>query len=71
MSQSSSAIRSLIFMSYNFYSFCQRTPLHIAVKEGYEHIVKYLVEKGANVNIQDKKKVSTDILWHQVLLHGM
>jgi len=39
--------------------------LHIAVKEGYKHIVKYLVEKGANVNIQDNNKVSTDILWHQ------
>ena len=42
--------------------FCQRTPLHIAVKEGYGHTVKSLVEKGADVNMPDNKGVSTGIL---------
>ena len=59
-------------MSSHFYSFYQRTPLHIAVKEGYEHTVKSLVEKGADVNIPDNKGVSIANLCYQgklVLLH--
>ena len=49
-------------MSSIFYFFYQRTPLHIAVKEGYRRTVKSLVEKGADVNMADKKGVSTGIL---------
>ena len=33
----------------------QDTPLHIAVKKNNLELVKYLVEKGANVNAQDKQ----------------
>lgn len=28
----------------------KRTPLHLATEKGYFEIVKYLVEKGADVN---------------------
>ena len=51
--------------------------MHIAVNEGYEHTVKSLVEKGANVNIPDNKGVSIAnlaIMHDQgklVLLHGL
>ena len=34
------------------------SPLHIAARGGHNDIVKHLVEK-ANVNIQDKDRVST------------
>ena len=36
----------------------QRTPLHVAAERGCSGIVKYLVEKGAVVNIKDKSGVS-------------
>ena len=36
----------------------QRTPLHIAVREGQEYTVKSLVENGASVNSKDKDGVS-------------
>ena len=38
--------------------FCQRTPLHIAVREGQEYTVKSLVKNGAKVNSQDEDGVS-------------
>ena len=39
----------------------QRTPLHIAVRQTHVHTVRYLIEKGADINITDKKGVSTYI----------
>ena len=38
--------------------FTQRTPLHIAVREGKGYTVKSLVEKGAKVDSKDKDGVS-------------
>lgn len=34
------------------------TPLHWAAKQGYMTIVQCLVEKGAEINIEDGKEVS-------------
>ena len=36
----------------------QRTPLHIAVREGQEYTVKSLVDKGADISIKDNDGVS-------------
>ena len=33
--------------------FYQRTPLHVAATKGHDYTVECLVEKGANINIQD------------------
>ena len=44
--------------NYCFISLNQRTPLHIAVREGQEYTVKSLVENGADVNSKDKDGVS-------------
>ena len=43
---------------YWFYLLYQRTPLHIAAKEGRFDTLKCLVGKGAQTNIKDKKGVS-------------
>ena len=43
-------------------SLYQRTPLHIAVKEGQEYTVECLVKIGADINIQDNDKVTDTIL---------
>lgn len=37
----------------------QCTPLHIAAREGYVGIVRWLVGKGADIKIQDSDGVST------------
>ena len=37
------------------------TPLHLAAETGRIKIIKYLVEQGADINIQDDNGVS--ILW--------
>ena len=37
---------------------CQRTPLHIAAREGHDETVKFLVEKEANINSIDVDGVS-------------
>ena len=42
----------------NFFILCQRTPLHIAVREGQMHTVERLVTEGANINIKDNDGVS-------------
>ena len=34
------------------------TPLHVAAEEGKHGIVGYLVRKGADINIKDRKGVS-------------
>ena len=33
------------------------TPLHVAAEEGNHEVVGYLVRKGANINIEDRKGV--------------
>ena len=37
--------------------FYQITPLHVAAERGHPRMVEYLVNKGANKDIQDKKGV--------------
>ena len=32
------------------------TPLHLAARKGHHEICQYLVEHGANVDVQDKVK---------------
>ena len=39
-------------------SFQQNTPLHLAAKEGSYNAVRYLVDKGADVNIRNQFGVS-------------
>ena len=39
-------------------SFQQNTPLHLAAKEGSYNVVRYLVDKGADVNIRNQFGVS-------------
>ena len=38
-------------------SFCQKTPLHIAVESGNDATVNFFVEKGADVNTKDNDGV--------------
>ena len=45
-----------------FSSLNQWTPLHIAAKRGRIEIVKFLVDKGADVNVKAKDRVS---IWWQ------
>jgi len=45
---------SLKFVTFSY----QQTPLHVAASKGHDYTVEYLVKKGANMNIQDKKGVS-------------
>ena len=35
----------------------QQTPLHVAASNGRDYTVEYLVRKGADMNIKDKKGV--------------
>ena len=50
-----------------FYSLHQRTPLHIAVKEGHDDTVKCLIEQGARIEAQDNAGVSISISLGQVM----
>ena len=36
----------------------QQTPLHVAASNGRDYTVEWLVKKGADVNIKDKRGVS-------------
>ena len=36
----------------------QRTPLHIAAREGYDKTVEFLIEEGAQIDIKDNEGVS-------------
>lgn len=41
-------------------SFFQMTPLHLTSKRAHVKIVEYLISKGADTGIKDKKGVSGD-----------
>ena len=41
-----------------FLPLWQRTPLHIAAREGYEYTVECLVRQGAVIDMKDKDGVS-------------
>ena len=43
--------------SLGFFSLNQRTPLHNATRRTHEDIVRYLVDKGANINAKEKNGV--------------
>ena len=44
------------------HSLSQQTPLHIAAREGRDYTAKWLVEKGAHINIKDYNEVCLTIL---------
>ena len=44
----------LKFCTFSF----QQTPLHVAASNGHDYTVKWLVQKGADINIKDKKGVN-------------
>ena len=44
--------------NYSISVFYQRTLLHLAVEEGREDTVKYLVQKGASIDTKDGDGVS-------------
>ena len=48
----------------------QMTPLHLAAEQGNHEIVGYLVRKGADINIRDRKgaSISNITTKYQVLL---
>ena len=46
----------------HYHSLSQQTPLHIAAGEGHDYTVKYLVGKGAVINIKDMNGVCMTIL---------
>ena len=47
-----------------YYVCTQISPLRLAAEYGHYGTVKYLIDKGADVNITDKKKVS----WYEICL---
>jgi len=56
-----------VFLSYITYLkfvaiLYQRTPLHIAAREGYDSTVEYLAEKKAVINITDNDGVCEAVL---------
>ena len=46
----------LIIICYIF--LIQRTPLHIAAREGYRFTLEHLVKEGADISIKDNSGVS-------------
>ena len=50
---SSIANTSLKFATFSY----QQTPLHVAARKGRDYTVEYLVNKGADMNSEDKKGV--------------
>ena len=51
-------ISNAILMTTCMFLPCQRTPLHIAVREGHVNIVNLLVDKGADISSKDDRGVS-------------
>ena len=51
------ATTSLLFVTFSY----QRTPLHLAAREGCDYTVTCLVQKGADINIKDKDGVRETI----------
>ena len=49
-------------------SLHQMTPLHLAAERGRSHVVKYLAEHGANVNIPNDKGVCLTYNYMTILL---
>ena len=44
--------------SFNYFVLHQRTPSHLAAEKGrFENTLKYLVDKGAHINIKDNDGV--------------
>ena len=54
-------IISCLILGKCFSSLYQMTPLHWTAEKGCVGIVKYLVEQGANISIQDVERVSVTI----------
>ena len=48
-----------------YFLFHQQTPLHLAAEKGrFENTLKYLVDKGAGINIKDNKGVIVILLYY-------
>jgi len=55
--QTTRSIIANICLKFCTFSF-QQTPLHVAANNGHDYTVKCLVQKGADINIKDKKGVN-------------
>ena len=55
-------------MQLLFLPLYQRTPLHVAAKEGRDYTVEILVKKGAITTIRDKDGVSLHYRWSRLAL---
>ena len=45
-------------LAFNYFVLHQRTPSHMAAEKGrFENTLKYLVDKGAHINIKDNNGV--------------
>ena len=49
-----SCISIVLMLNSDLYAQNNSTPLHLAAPRGQHEICQYLVEHGANVNVQDK-----------------
>ena len=49
-------------LQYLSFSLCQLTPLHMAVKDGNEQTLKFIVGNGADIDIKDGSGVSETLL---------
>ena len=48
-----------------YFLFHQQTPLHLAAEKGrFENTLKYLVDKGAGINIKDNQGVIVILLYY-------
>ena len=48
----------VVFMFCLSLYFHQMTPLHMAAEKGSTYIVRYLIDQGADINIQDLNGVN-------------
>ena len=49
-----SCISIVLMLNSDLYAQDNITPLHLAARRGHHEICQYLVEHGANVDVQDK-----------------